>query len=609
MKFLNRKSGRMVDRLGLGAGRSRLACAGLAAALSLGGTAGIVLTNSTAGGAASVLKTALINGDSVRLFNGITNGSGDPVSLEQFAAEKAGYTVTVVDGPTWTAMTAADFAKYQVLVIGDPNCGFTSGSAVGNAAVWAPVVMGTAGTGTLVGNRVVVGTDPEFHYSGSPGASPTDPTDPTTAGAEHLAQSGITYAGGVSGATGVYFDTSCADPGSDVAILNSLSQSGAGWTEDTSPPCGGNVALIAANPVFNSVTDTDLQGWSCSVHMTWPTFPADWQALAVATDTATKPTCGTDPITHTTECGEAYVLVAGEGIVVAAPDLALAPLTSSGPAGGTHTVTATVTTGGSALANQLVGFDVTGQNAGVTGTCVPATCKTDALGKVTFTYSDVNGAGTDTINATTTIDGTTEHANASRTWTDEGGGSTTTTSTSTTTTTIARDITPPTCVLSGALVGPPKAIQITTSDGGSGLASIVVTTTTNASTPVPAFTVGTKGAVVVTATKINQSKASTVALRVTDVAGNITNCDPTLVTLSGNSSETVTGVPAIEHYVNVKSSGLAVTVTVNGQAFSAGNGTIDVGSAINAGSGNTIGISGSGSGSADVLIWDGTGTP
>jgi len=42
---------------------------------------------------------------------------------------------------------------------------------------------------------------------------------------------------------------------------------------------------------------------------------------------------------------------------------------------------------------------------------------TDAAGNVTYTYTDTNGAGTDTINASVTITGTTQHATASEIWT------------------------------------------------------------------------------------------------------------------------------------------------------------------------------------------------
>jgi uncharacterized membrane protein YgcG len=379
---------------------------------------GVALLPSPAAHATSVAHSALINGDSVTTADGITDSSSIPISLEQFAAQQAGYTVTVVTGAQWDAMTAAQFAQYQLLIVGDPFCNFTPASATSNASTWVPVVMGTSGLNTTVGNRVVVGTDPEDHYAdGGGGASPTNPADPTTAGAEHLVQDGITYAGGVSGATGVYFDTSCADLGSDVSVLNSLSATGTGFTEDTSPPCGGSVQLIASNPVFSSLSDTDIQGWGCSDHITFPTYPTDWQPLTVATDTATTPTCGTDPNTATTACGESYVLLAGQGIVVTAPDLTLTPATNSDPAGGSHTVTATVTQAGSPSSGQLVSFAVTGQNGGASGTCVPVACTTNASGQVTFTYSDGKGAGMDTIDASITVSGTTEHATASETWT------------------------------------------------------------------------------------------------------------------------------------------------------------------------------------------------
>jgi uncharacterized repeat protein (TIGR01451 family) len=88
------------------------------------------------------------------------------------------------------------------------------------------------------------------------------------------------------------------------------------------------------------------------------------------------------------------------------------------------------------------------------------------------------------------------------------------------------DTTPPMCVLSATVVGPPKQIQVTIGDSGSGLASIVVTSSTNANMVVPSFSAGITSPVLVTATKIDPSSGSTVALTVTDVAGNVTRCDP-----------------------------------------------------------------------------------
>jgi hypothetical protein len=53
----------------------------------------------------------------------------------------------------------------------------------------------------------------------------------------------------------------------------------------------------------------------------------------------------------------------------------------------------------------------------VAGVCAPVSCLTNASGQVTFTYSDTKGAGTDTIDASTTSDSVTEHATASQVWT------------------------------------------------------------------------------------------------------------------------------------------------------------------------------------------------
>jgi hypothetical protein len=88
------------------------------------------------------------------------------------------------------------------------------------------------------------------------------------------------------------------------------------------------------------------------------------------------------------------------------------------------------------------------------------------------------------------------------------------------------DSIPPACAITAVVAGPPKQLQITVQDTGRGLQSIVVTMSVNASTPVPAFTPGTKDPVVVTATKVDQGSGAQIALQVTDLAGNVTNCDP-----------------------------------------------------------------------------------
>ena len=379
--------------------------------------------------AAPTPLTALINGDSVTTVDGITSGT-TPISLEQYALQQLGYTVTVVSGTQWDAMTAAQFAAYSLLVVGDPDCSATPSSATSDASTWAPVVMGTAGGNTQAGNRAVVGTDPEYHYLS--GAVPTNPANPSTSGAEHLVQAGLQFAGdGPVGTTGVYFDTSCYDNGSDVATFDMLTTTGPGhWSEDASPPCGGSVQKIASVAEFAGVSDSDIQGWECSDHITFPAFPADWNAEAVATDTTSHPTCGTDPGLGTTACGEAYVILAGKGVTSTAPNIALSPTTATNPVGASHTVTATVTTNaGAPIAGAAMTFVVSsGPNTGTTGTCTFSNatadpgCTTGADGKVLFTYSDGGGAGIDTINASVTVSGSTEHATATKTWVAAASG-------------------------------------------------------------------------------------------------------------------------------------------------------------------------------------------
>lgn len=177
----------------------------------------------------------------------------------------------------------------------------------------------------------------------------------------------------------------------------------------------------------------------------------------------------------------------------------------------------------------------------------------------------------------------------------------------------------PTCVLTKTISGPPKQIQVTVQDKQSGLASIVVTKAVNDSVSVPPFSVGTTSPVVVTATKIDQSLSSTLALQVKDKAGNVTNCDPTSVTVvRENRSQTLTGIDGSEHVVTIQngSPGLVrLTAFVNGTHFAAARlkpgetRTINIASALRAGTDNTIRLVGQGRGGADILIWDGNGTP
>ena len=79
---------------------------------------------------------ALILSDSVS--SGV---APDGNSLEQYEAQQDGFAVTLVDGTQWDAMTAAQFAQYQAIIIGDPTCDYSGNSflaAVNNESTWGP---------------------------------------------------------------------------------------------------------------------------------------------------------------------------------------------------------------------------------------------------------------------------------------------------------------------------------------------------------------------------------------------------------------------------------------------------------------------------------------
>ena len=353
-----------------------------------------------AGVAMAAPLEVLINGDTV------SGGLGSQEALIA-AAPPLNANVTVVSDAVWNGMTAAQFGFYDLLIVGDPTCSSLPAGVISSASVYGSVVMGLAGGRTAAGNRVLVGTDPVYHDGGdytSPGARGT------------IIREGIAYAASKPNTTGMYFDASCY--GITVPVLDALSAGSGAWTINQSPPCGGSVSLIASSPpFFPGLSTASLQGWSCSVHESFPTFRSDWCALAVATDTPSHPTCGVDPNTGLNACGEAYILISGR-CDITSQGISVSPLDATNPVGTSHTVTANVhELDGTPVAGKLVTFTVTGQNGGASGTCVPVDCKSDVNGNVSFTYFDANGAGDDTILASfTDAAGSLQTATAQKHW-------------------------------------------------------------------------------------------------------------------------------------------------------------------------------------------------
>ncbi len=188
----------------------------------------------------------------------------------------------------------------------------------------------------------------------------------------------------------------------------------------------------------------------------------------------------------------------------------------------------------------------------------------------------------------------------------------------------AADTTKPSCTLTavGTDSSGKKYAEATVRDQGSGLATILVTKSVNATTVVPPFAPGTTSPVVVRSTKINQSLSSTFELTVTDVAGNRTICDPVLTSVIRSigddqpASQTFSGLPQAESRVTIMNGdpGMKkVKIVVNGVTFketalAAGEvRSFDVASAMKAGNTNTIVITGYGGkqgATADIVISD-----
>ena len=134
------------------------------------------------------------------------------------------------------------------------------------------------------------------------------------------------------------------------------------------------------------------------------------------------------------------------------------------------------------------------------------------------------------------------------------------------------DTTDPECRLS---VLTSNYIEVRLRDPESGVASVNVDVRTNLSVRVPAITPGTNAELVVTATRINRTQAARLQLSVTDVAGNVTVCDPVLATLritrAGKPTvQTYAGIPRFEHRLTIKAlrPGLMMAViSANGRSI------------------------------------------
>ncbi len=195
-------------------------------------------------------------GKSILIYGPTLSGA---VPNEQTLANAAGYTVTVVDAATWSAMTTAQFAQYDAIVFADPSC--TVGTTVlaaaeANKAVWSAAITGPI---------YLQGTDPVYH-----GNTP----------AQQMIISGINFAASGPG-TGLYVSLSCyyygVSDGTPVALLSALGN----FEVVGQGNCPNEVTILeATHPAMNGLTDEGLSNWFCSAHDFFTSYPPSFVSLA-----------------------------------------------------------------------------------------------------------------------------------------------------------------------------------------------------------------------------------------------------------------------------------------------------------------------------------------
>jgi lysophospholipase L1-like esterase len=241
--------------------------------------------------------------DRVLVLDSTVLGSTSP---EVQRIQALGLEADVVDAAGWKAKSAADFASYRAIVLGDQSCSGNAQAAEETADVWGPKING---------NVMVVGTDPVYH-DGQGGRGLTD--------------AGIAYATDQPGKTGAYLTLSCyyhgAAENTPVPLLDGLSSAGSFTVRGVG--CYNDAHITAEDSALGDLTDATLSNWSCSVHEAFDGYPSDFVTLAIARDigetyTAPDGSVGTPYIlargSGTSYLGRSYValgdsVAAGEGI-------------------------------------------------------------------------------------------------------------------------------------------------------------------------------------------------------------------------------------------------------------------------------------------------------
>jgi hypothetical protein len=229
-----------------------------------------------------------IGADVLILDSSVTGGMS---SLEALTVvNDLGLTVDLVSDATWASMTAADFASYRAIVVGDPTCGFVSPVVSANACLW---------NAQVDGNVIIISTDPVYHQA---------------QGGAQLVKSGIAYAAADPTKTGAYICISCEYSSSPAGTpVTELAGFCGGcpsncFTTTGALGCFNNTHIVATHPALTGLTDADLANWSCSVHGVFDTWAPGFIPLAIALDPAGPFTAGDGTV------GYPYIVARGDDL-------------------------------------------------------------------------------------------------------------------------------------------------------------------------------------------------------------------------------------------------------------------------------------------------------
>ncbi|HET6266774.1 MAG TPA: hypothetical protein VFG11_03580 [Acidobacteriota bacterium] len=211
-------------------------------------------------------------GKKILIFKPALNTSSEFPINERSIAQEMGFTVRVFSIQKWSALTTADFAQYNAIIIPDGACELSldalnvlkSTRNTWTAAVHGPIVLG--------------GPDPDFHATRGNGAA--GPKIKYLQNVLNFVTSGPTtglYAGGI----GCFFDIGGVvqvDYLRPIGQINIIDES------------GDEVHVTQqGNPVVAGLGDKAFTGWDSSYHNQFDTFPSFFQVVAVGRHNPTDP--------------------------------------------------------------------------------------------------------------------------------------------------------------------------------------------------------------------------------------------------------------------------------------------------------------------------------